>query len=97
VRYDPAAFGYAPLTINLHVTDLDEHHVLGIGRSAIHHRAGAVDSGADAVLRIDRASLIRLLANTSTADGLDIDGNAEAVQQFFRTLTVFTSPALIEP
>jgi len=97
VRYDPAAFGYAPLTINLHVTDLDEHHVLGIGRSAIHHRAGAVDSGADAVLRIDRASLIRLLANTSTADGLDIDGNAEAVRQFFRTLTVFTSPALIEP
>jgi len=97
VRFDPASVPAAPCTINLHFTDLGEDHVLGIGRSAIHHRAGVVDGDAIATVRTDRATVIRLLADPAVVDDLEIDGDSDAVGDLFRNLTTFGGQALIEP
>ena len=63
VRYDPSTYDGDAVVINMHFTDLDENHVLGIGRSAIHHRPGVVDDGAVATVRLDRATLIAAIDN----------------------------------
>lgn len=97
VRFDPATFTRDPVTVNVHFTDLDEDHVLGIGRSAIHHRANAVDADAVSTMRTDRGTFVRTLDDASALDDAELEGDAELVREFFAALTVFTTPALIEP
>ena len=97
VRFDPAAFDREPATINLHLTDLGEDHVLGIGRSAIHHRPGVTDPDAVVSMRLDRQTLIRAFDDATALEGAEIDGDAELVTDLFANLTVFTTQALIEP
>ena len=100
VRFDPARFDRGPVTINLHLTDLGdggEDHVLGIGRSAIHHRPGVVDADAVASIRTDRATLFGALDDPAALDRAGIDGDRRLVIDFFASLTVFTTQALIEP
>lgn len=97
VRLDPSTVPQAPCTINLHFTDLDENHVLGIGRSAIHHRPGAVDPDAIATVHTDRATVIKALADPAAVDELEIAGDDDAVREFLRNLTTFGGQALIEP
>ena len=97
VRFDPSLFAVAPVTINFHLTDLDEHHVLGVGRSAIHHRPGAVDSDAVATVHIDRATLVGAIDDASVLDGVDIEGDRAVVQELMAGLVVGGTPALIEP
>ncbi len=96
VRFDPAAFTAGPLTINVHLSDLDEDHVLGVSRSAVHHRPNTVDPDAVATIRTDRATL---LAALDEADGspLAVSGDGEVVQTLLASLTVFGSQSLIEP
>ena len=97
VRFDPSRFTRGPLTMNVHFTDLGEDHVLGVGRSAIHHRAHATDDEAAASVRIDRAAFSEVLADTAALADVAIVGDRGIVTEFFASLTVFETAALIEP
>lgn len=97
VRFDPSRFTMGPLAFNFHFTDLDEDHVLGVGRSVIHHRADAVDDEAIASIRIDRTTLAAALYDPAALQGADISGDRDAVTEFFAALTVFGTAPLVEP
>lgn len=97
VRLDPATVDAAPLTINFSFTDLGEDHVLGIGRSAVHHRPGSVDPDAVATVSIDRSTLVAAMDDADALDRAQITGDAEVVRQLLANLTVFTTARLIEP
>ena len=97
VRFDPTAFDRGPFTVNIHLTDLGEDHVLGVGRSAIHHRAGVVDPDAVATIRAPRATLVNALNELAVLEAAEIDGDRRLVLDFFAGLTVFGTQALIEP
>lgn len=97
VRFDPAAFGLEPGEINVRFDDLGEDHVLGVGRSAIHHRAGEVAAGAVATVALDRATLLWLLDTPSDLDKIEVAGSRTFVQALLDALTVFGPVALIEP
>lgn len=97
VRFDPDAFDAGPVTFNFRFTDLGEDHVLGIGRSAVHHRADAVDPTAVASVRTDRATLFAALNDASALDGAEITGDRALLQSLLASLTVFTTAPLIEP
>ncbi len=97
IRFDPDAFDVGPVTFNVHLTDLDEDHVLGIGRSAVHHRPDAIDPDADATIHIDRATLAAALNDATALDRAEITGRSELVRSLLEKLTVFTTAPLIEP
>ncbi|MEM7091381.1 MAG: alkyl sulfatase dimerization domain-containing protein [Actinomycetota bacterium] len=97
VRFDPTAFTAGPMTFNLHLSDIDEDHVLGIGRSAIHHRPGAVDPDAVATVTIDRRTLFLAMDDADQLDAAEIAGDHAMVRAFFESLTFFTAQAIIEP
>ncbi|MEM7273693.1 MAG: alkyl sulfatase dimerization domain-containing protein, partial [Actinomycetota bacterium] len=97
VRFDPAHFDRAPGVINLHFTDLDEDHVLGIGHSAVHHRPNERDPDAVATVRLDRGTLVWILDTPADVAKVDIDGDRSYVQDLFDGLTVFGPVPLIEP
>ncbi|WP_423923021.1 alkyl/aryl-sulfatase [Candidatus Poriferisodalis sp.] len=97
VRFDPAAFDAGPFTLNVHLTDLGENHVFGVGRSAIHHRPNAVDPDASASIRTDRATLAAALNDVAALERAEISGNQELVRALLESLTVFTTAPLIEP
>ncbi|WP_420440736.1 alkyl/aryl-sulfatase [Candidatus Poriferisodalis sp.] len=97
IRFDPEAFDVGPVTFNVHLTDLDEDHVLGIGRSAVHHRPDAIDPDADATIYIDRATLAAALNDATALDRAEITGRRELVRSLLEKLTVFTTAPLIEP
>ena len=97
VRFDPSTYDGDPVVINVHFTDLDEDHVLGLGRSAIHHRPGAVDVAAIATVRLDRATLIAAIDNPDALDAAEFTGDADVFRSFIANLTGFETMALIEP
>ena len=97
VRFDPSVFTAGPLTMNVHFTDLDEDHLLGVGRSAIHHRPDAVDAGAVASIRVDRPTMVAALHDPDALEAAEVAGDREMVEALFAGLTVFTTAALIEP
>ncbi len=96
VRYDPTAFTRGPVALNLHFTDLDEDHVLGLGRSAVYHHVGT-DADAVATIRLDRSAVVRALHDPTVVDEFEIEGDREIVSALFDTLTIFGTPAIIEP
>jgi len=101
VRFNPdtaASAGIEPgARIHFHFEDLDEHHLLGIGRSAINHVADPADTTADASLAITRRQLIQALDDVSVLDQIEISGNGQLVRDLIGGLDVFTTVALIEP
>ena len=97
VRFDPDAFDAGPVTVNVHFTDLGEDHVLGVGRSAVHHRPGAVDPDAAASVRIDRDTLVASLQDAQALDRAEIAGDRQLVHALLSSLTVFSPSAIIEP
>jgi alkyl sulfatase BDS1-like metallo-beta-lactamase superfamily hydrolase len=101
VRFNPetaAAAGVrAGSRIHVYFADLDEHHILGIGRSAIHHIADPADTAADASMTVTRRELIQALDDVSVLDQIEITGDADLVRQLLSGLEVFTTVALIEP
>lgn len=97
VRFDPAAFSPGPGRINIHLSDLGEDHVLGIGRSAIHHAPNEVDPSAVASVRIDRPTLFAAIDDAAVLEQAPIDGDRDFVLALFGSLTAFTAAALIEP
>ncbi len=97
VRFDPEAFASGPLTINVHFTDLDEDHVLGIGRSAVHHRPNQIDERAGATIRCSRTVFSLAMSDSSALDQAEISGAADTVRELFESLTTFGIAAIIEP
>ncbi|NNC79052.1 MAG: MBL fold metallo-hydrolase [Acidimicrobiales bacterium] len=97
IRFDPSAFTAGPITINVHFTDLEENHVLGVGRSAIHHRADVIDDDAVASVRADRATLGAAMDDASALSAAEISGDRDLVQKLFASLTRFTTAAIVEP
>jgi len=92
-----------PVTVNFWFSDLDEHHVLGLGRSALHHRPHVRDDNAIADVQVDRACLVAALDDAALLDDAVargdavIEGDGEPLRLLLGTLTHFESPALIEP
>ncbi len=97
VRFDPSAFEGEPATVNFWFSDIDERHVLGLGRSAVHHRPHAIDDAAVASVEIDRPTLLAALDDPAALDQAVISGDAEPLRRLLAALTSFGSPALIEP
>ena len=97
VRFDPSAFEGEPATVNFWFSDIDERHVLGLGRSAVHHRPHASDDDAVASVEIDRPTLLAALDDSAALDQAVIRGDAEPLRRLLAALTSFGSPALIEP
>ena len=97
VRFDPEMFTVGPITINVHFTDLDEDHVLGVGRSAIHHRPNVVDENAVATMRCDRSTLSQAMVDATALDNAEITGDDSTVRGLFESLTTFGTAAIIEP
>lgn len=97
VRFDPSAFNHEPGRINVHLADLDQDHVLGVGRSAIHHMPNQVEANAVASMSIDRSTLVKVIDEPEALAEVNIDGNREFVVDLFAGLTGFTTAALIEP
>ena len=97
IRFDPAVFDSGPLTINFCFVDLDEDHVFGVGRSAVHHRPGVVDPNAIATVRTDRQTVVAALSDPAAIGIARIDGDSDVVVALFESLTEFRSQAIIEP
>lgn len=100
--FDPAAFDVTA-TFNLALTDLDEHHVLGVSNCAFHHLADRQDPSATASIRTDRVTLSKVLAGTTPLDQavqdgtLQVEGDAEAWRRLLDSLASFGFFGLIEP
>ena len=97
IRFDPSAFTAGPITINVSFTDLQEEHVLGVGRSAIHHRPGTSDPDAVASLRCDRRTFSAAMNDTAALNTAQVEGDSDLLRDLFASLTVFQNAALIEP
>lgn len=97
VRFNPERFVRDRLAIDLHLTDLDEHHVLGVSRCAVYHRPDATDDGADAAMALTREQLMALVNGTATVDQVTIDGDRQAVVDLLDAIEGFEAMALIEP
>ena len=97
IRFDPDAFDAGPVTFNVRITDLGEDHVLGVGRSAVHHRVHSVAPDAVASVRTDRATLFAALNDPSALDSAEVTGDRPLLHSLLAGLTVFTTAPLIEP
>ncbi|MEL6985198.1 MAG: alkyl sulfatase dimerization domain-containing protein, partial [Actinomycetota bacterium] len=98
VRFDPGAFGPADATINLHLNDLDEDHVIGVARSTVHHSAGKRADEADVWVSVTRGQLMAALGDPAMLpEGAVTAGDAEVLNQFLAALDIFEMPAIIEP
>lgn len=97
VRFVPQAFDKGPVTINVHFTDLGEDHVLGVGRSAVHHRPNTIDDEAIASLRINRPTFVAALDDAVQLQEAELSGDTALVQELFASLAVFSTAAIIEP
>ena len=98
VRFDPAAFGRTDATFNLHFTEVEEDHVLGVSRSAIHHLADRAADDADVSVRLTRGQLMAALGEPDAlADDVVITGDRAVLVELLTALDVFELPPLIEP
>ena len=97
VRFNPAAYDGGEASINVHFTDLDEDHLLGIGRSAIHHSPGRRNDDAVASVSLTRAVLVRALDDQAALEEATVTGDRQLVIDLLSGLDVFTTMAIIEP
>ena len=103
VRFDPEAFGRDAARINLRLTDLDEQHVIGVARRAIHHDADMVDADAEVSITTTRGTLVRILGGLTTLDDAvdsgdtSVDGDRTVLVDFLGSLQVFMTAGIAEP
>ncbi len=101
VRFNPETFGRGRLadavSINWHFSDLNEDHLLGVGRSAVNHVPGGRSENADVSVRITRPQLLRALDDVAVLDEAEISGDRQVLVELLESLEVFTTVALIEP
>jgi alkyl sulfatase BDS1-like metallo-beta-lactamase superfamily hydrolase len=95
VRVNGPAVAGQRVIINWHFTDLDEHHVLGLANSAIHHRPDQVADDADASITMAKAvfgsvMMGQLSFADAVAEGqIAIDGDPDALLAIFGNLDTF--------
>lgn len=103
MRFDPEAFGHEAARINLHLTDLDEHHVIGVARMAVHHDPDTTDAAADVSLTTTRSTLVHILGTIVTLDDAvtagdaEVEGEAALLSDFLGALQVFRTAGIAEP
>jgi len=92
------------LDINWHFTDVDEHHLLGVDNCALHHRPGVSEDHVDAAVSLTKADLAAVLRGDSDiealigADGVGVDGDADALRVIFGALDEFSGLfGIVEP
>jgi alkyl sulfatase BDS1-like metallo-beta-lactamase superfamily hydrolase len=69
------------VSIIWHFTDTDERYRMELSNGAlIHHPTDGKSNGANATIELTKRDLLELLA-TGPDDGLDIDGDASALQR----------------
>ena len=72
--------------------------MLGVGQSAIHQRANAVDDEAIASMQLDRATFSAAINGSLEAlDRATINGDGATVHRLFASLAIFGVAAIIEP
>ncbi|MGH1491622.1 MAG: alkyl/aryl-sulfatase [Acidimicrobiales bacterium] len=101
VRFNPGVFtrGQAQdaVAINWYFADLEEHHLLGIGRSAINHVPGGQSGTPDVSVTITRPQLVKALEDATALDEAEITGDRALLVELLESLEIFTTAALIEP
>ena len=103
MRFDPDAFGRDSARINVHLTDLDEHHVIGVARKAVHHDPDMVDAEADVSVVLTRRTLVLILATMTSLDDavaegdVTVEGDASVFTDFLGSLQVFMTAGIAEP
>ena len=103
MRFDPDAFGLERARINLHLTDLDEHHVIGVARQAVHHDPDSTDADAQVSVALSRETLVLILGALTTLDDAvaagdaAVDGDAAVLHDFLGALQVFQTAGIAEP
>ena len=111
VRFDPDRFAQEA-SIVWHITDLGDEgaggelHRVGVEHSTVHHDdlTGSEDGVADAVVRVDRATLVEVIADAERWSDLVASGRIEVttgddavVIAFLSALDNFDSANLVEP
>ncbi|MCP4961760.1 MAG: MBL fold metallo-hydrolase, partial [Actinomycetia bacterium] len=101
VRFDPSTFAPESATFNMHLTDIDEDHVLGVCRSTIHHTGGQQADGADVSVRLTQRLLFESIGAPGAFDAegveVEITGDRQLFIDFMAGLDVFFPPPIIEP
>jgi alkyl sulfatase BDS1-like metallo-beta-lactamase superfamily hydrolase len=77
VRFDPEAFTGEGGAINIAFSDLDEQHVLGIGKAAIHFLPGREADDAVLSVRLTRSTFAALITHQTTLDAAVLGGDVE--------------------
>lgn len=103
VRIDAEVLGDASGIINWFFTDLEEHHVLGVGNRTIHHLADRQSPDASSTVTLSRRTLAEVLASRGgleehiqTGD-IVIDGDPSVVVTLFESLVEFRVFPIVEP
>lgn len=108
VRFDPARFPQ-DAAIVWYLTDLGpdgEFHRLGVENSTVHHDqlAAGAEGAAHVVVRLDRVTLVQIVADAERWDDLVdagrievVDGDARVATAFLAALDNFDSSNLVEP
>ena len=103
MRFDPDSFGPDAARINVHLTDVGEHHVIGVARQAVHHDPDTTDPQAQVSVALTRETLVLILgALTTLPDAVDagdavIEGDADVLHGFLDALQVFQTAGIAEP
>lgn len=81
------------LSVNFHLTDLDQNHRLWIENAVLHHRREPVDiEAADVTMHMTHAFLLQLVTKQAGlkelifSDELDVDGSRTTLLKFFTLL-----------
>ncbi|MGF1597175.1 MAG: alkyl/aryl-sulfatase [Acidimicrobiales bacterium] len=97
VRFDPGRCSLATAVVNLHLVDVDEDHVIGLSRSAIHHSPHSRRHDADVTVGLTRRQLLAALDDPSIVDGATVDGDRTVLDALLAAVDTFGPVALIEP
>lgn len=92
-RLDGSEAAGEELSVNLHLTDLDENYRLWIENGVLHHRKEPVDTeAADATMHMTHDFLLKLVTKQAGlkemifSDELDVDGSRMTLLTFFSLL-----------
>lgn len=86
LRLDDGACAGQRLVLNLVVTEVgpgraDEKHVVWVQNSVLHNRAQAHFEDANATVKLTKAELLMLIGGVGASEGVEIDGEADALER----------------
>ncbi len=89
VRLVPEQLGLGSWSANIHVSDRDEQHVIGISNQTLFHRPGRADEGAACSVTTTSAALIALIDGTADLDSAPdtaVSGASSPLRDLFADL-----------